>query len=520
MKRWSTLVPVLALGLASLAHASGEVWRYTAPPRPIAAAAEVTVAPEDAAPHEGRMRRRERRRALPTPDLVVEVQDGAGRPVPGVGVEFVLSFGRRAEHALRRAGATDERGTCRLRPTAAIPITDVLVIAELDGGAKAMRVNLDPTREGDWRHRVTHYRNAGSGRYEGSCGNLVALRGAPAGPTGVASYRLRVVSPDSLLQCEAVAYGVERKAAELARLDDVGRRDVNRGDRNFFSPADEEAMGVEAAAHFDEQFEQVTDPAIVGYVQGVLDRVLAASDAPDMETHLRVVNTDSVNAFVTAGGNVYVFTGLLKAAENESQLAGVLAHETSHAIARHVTEGATRQLKTQLGTFLGAAALGELLGLEGGDRDALTQGGLVAAGLVGMRYDRRAESEADLLGAQYLWRAGWDPEGIARFFEVLDRQGGGASVPGWLSTHPTHERRIEDGIHWSRAFLPQRDRYLLDTAEFQAARRRVEALPPPRREPDAEAAGAGLASLYAETGPYRSVLETELRRLVEAGDGR
>jgi predicted Zn-dependent protease len=234
-----------------------------------------------------------------------------------------------------------------------------------------------------------------------------------------------------------------------------------------------------------------------------------------MPIHLRVVHTDDVNAFATAGGNVYVFTGLIAAAENESQLAGVLSHELSHVVARHVTEGATRNLKLQLGTALGALAVGSLADLKASERDALIAGSLTTAGVVGMKYDRRMESEADLLGEQYLWRGGWDPEGIARFFQVLSAKKK-ASPPGWLSTHPTDQRRIASGLHWSRAFLPKRERYLVDTRAFQDVKRRVAALPPPRKKSPLEDGeeGDAFAELLGATSTFRRVVARELGGVV------
>jgi predicted Zn-dependent protease len=225
-----------------------------------------------------------------------------------------------------------------------------------------------------------------------------------------------------------------------------------------------------------------------------------------MPINLRVVHTEDVNAFVTAGGHVYVFTGLIKAAQNESQLAGVLAHEGSHAIARHVTEGATRNQKAQSGAALGSAAIGALLGLEGDKQALLTQGAGSAAGVFTLRYDRRSETEADLLGAQYLWNAGWDPEGIARFFELLEQQqGGSSSGPQWMSTHPSHEKRIQNGILWARAFLPPKERYLLDTAEFQEVKARVAQLPPPK--PTAAPEGQkSLQQLMAESPTWKGIM--------------
>src|SRR5204862_5090159 len=106
---------------------------------------------------------------------------------------------------------------------------------------------------------------------------------------------------------------------------------------------------------------------------------VANSDDPSMKVKVRVVHTEDINAFCTLGGNIYVFTGLIKSAQNESMLAGVLAHEFAHAVAHHVTEGATRQAKTQMGAQIGSAVAAAVLGLGGGAADALAQGPGMAA---------------------------------------------------------------------------------------------------------------------------------------------
>jgi predicted Zn-dependent protease len=278
----------------------------------------------------------------------------------------------------------------------------------------------------------------------------------------------------------------------------------------MFSEDDERKMGLEASSQFDKQLQQIDDPEIVGYVRSVLEKIVAASDSPKMPIHLRVVHTDDVNAFVTAGGHVYVFTGLIKMAQNESQLAGVLAHEGSHAVARQVTEGATRSQKALLGATLGSAALGALLGTDGTKQALIEQGAAGAAGIVTLRYDRRSETEADLLGAQYLWLAGWDPEAIARFFELMEQAGGGAGGPQWLSTHPPHEKRIENGILWTRAFLPAKERYLVDTPAFQAAKANVLKLPAPKKSKGGDAAAGqakGLHQLMLETPTFQGIVQ-------------
>jgi len=491
-RRWNAGLVALALSVLAAAPAGDTYRRPQALPAASGPAViELTLPPGEKIKKSSRL-----------PEIEFQAVDAAGRGVPGLALHVAVEPARKKDGAkpVGAAAATDAQGRVVLRGNPGAWVSRVFAIFEWDGGAKRVEARLGGTGTG-LRLNSASYKRIGDGENEGSCRNLFELQ-APTDQ--VPRYRLRLRVPASLLACEQVVYGAERKVAEIARLEAIGRREVNAGDRNMFSPQDETKMGLEASTAFDKQFEQVRDPQIVGYVERLCKKVVAHSDAPSMPVHLRVVHTDDVNAFVTAGGHIYVFTGLLAAAENESQVAGVLAHEASHAISRHVTEGATRSMKAQAGAVLGSLGLGKLLGLEDDKQGLLTQGALTATGLVTLRYDRRAESEADLLGAQYLWNAGWDPEGIARFFEILAGRGG-ERPPAWMSTHPPHERRIENGIQWSRAFLPAKDRYLVDTAEFQAVRAKVAKLPPAKQPPKLDERKS-LQQLIGETSTWRQVV--------------
>ena len=445
-----------AVLLALPAYGAGEVWRY--PEKDVPSTAPTTV---DVAPPGGKS----------AVSVEVVVRDNAGAPVVGQSVFAVAVRGKKAGPRLE--GATGPDGKLVLRGIDR-DVDSLRLVFSWDGGAKTIRPRLDAKR-GKWSLEAAPYKRIGDGKDDGSCKNLFALK-----PLGPQSYTLEFRRAPSLVWCEQIPYGGEKKSREYARIDAIGGRSVNRGDKNMFSAADETKIGLEASSDFDKQFEQVSDPMIVGYVTALAQKVAAASDDPKMTLNVRVVNTKDVNAFVTAGGHVYVFTGLLLAAQNESQVAGVLAHEISHAIARHVTEGATRNQMAQTGAQLGSAVLGSVLGLGDETQGLVNQAASTSAQLVTLKYDRGSESEADLLGTQYLWKAGWDPEGIARFFEQLQKRGKSSSVPGWLSTHPPHEKRVENGILWARAFLPPKDRYLVDTAEFEAVKAKVAKLPPPK----------------------------------------
>jgi hypothetical protein len=507
---WISICCIIAVGAvfgtAAEAWALGEVWRYPQEWMPVEGAHEMALPAGQVEDKAGRLSRRARRKGIDAvPEVLVEILDGEGRPVPGIGVDVGARFGRKSSDTVRMAGATGPEGTFRLLPDPAAGLTKLAFDLRRSGGYVVVSAYLEPARDGGLWLAEAPYKDLEEMGDAGSCMNLFRLEYmSPTSGEGRA-YRLSFQVPDTLLECEEVAYGLDRKSAAYASLNDVGRRDLNDGDKNFFSPGDEQKMGLEASKELDSQLEIIHDAEITGYIQRMVEEIVAASDDPSMPINLRVVHTDDVNAFVTMGGHVYVFTGLIKAAENESQVAGVLAHEVSHAIARHVTEGATRSMKLQYGTLLGALAVGAATDMDDKEQEALMMGSLATAGLVGMKYDRRAETEADLLGAQYLWRAGWDPEGIARFFEVLERDSEGASPPGWLSTHPTHDRRIQSGIYWARAYLPSKSRYLVNTPTFDEVKARIEALPPPKKPSPLE--GKGFMDVLGATPSYQRVVK-------------
>lgn len=502
-----------ALG-AGTVRAGGETWRTPDPPVLATGPTELTITGADLARAAKDVKRAQRKHGAPIPAVDVQVVDASGAGVRGVWVNVGVRVGKSGKSVARLQGATGADGRFALRPGTTDNVQKLAIDLTWDDGAKVVGVDLEPRADGDWRVTAAPYKDPVDREDEGSCRNLFRLERLGTTPAGGRRYVLTLRQPASLFACEEIVYGTDRKTGDLARLDSIGQRDVNRGDKNFFSARDEAQMGLEASRELDGQLELVTDPAITGYVKAVMERVVAASDTPGLPVNLRVVHTEDVNAFATAGGNVYVFTGLVAAAGNESQLAGVLAHELSHVVGRHVTEGATRQVKSQVGTLLGALATGAALDLSNKETEALVKGSLLTAGVVGMKYDRRAETEADLLGAQYLWKAGWDPEAIARFFELLDRQEKG-SPPGWLSSHPTHEKRIASGVLWARAFLPSRDRYLVDTRAFADCQARVAALPPPRKKPSME--GNALVESLAHTGAFQAVVSRNMGLWIAEG---
>jgi predicted Zn-dependent protease len=182
------------------------------------------------------------------------------------------------------------------------------------------------------------------------------------------------------------------------------------------------------------------DPVVEGYVQDIADRILpqAEKDRPKIEYHVHVIDEPkTVNAFATPGGHLYVYSGLLLAAENEAEVAGVMAHEAGHVAGRHVE----RQMVNAYGLqALTALALG-------GNPSMLKQLAANFAGVGMLRaHSRSEEIEADEYGARYMSKAGYDPQALISFFRTLEKQAGGKSpkAMAWLQTHPTEEHRIEN----------------------------------------------------------------------------
>lgn len=243
----------------------------------------------------------------------------------------------------------------------------------------------------------------------------------------------------------------------------IGKRNINKGfDKWVGGSQDKEvAMGRQYAAEIEKQLKLVDDPLITEYVNRVGQNIVNHSDAKVPFT-IKVVDSDEVNAFALPGGFFYVNRGLILAAENESELAGVMAHEIGHVAARHAVE---QQGKQQM---IGWGLLGAMI-LTGGIGGTILQNtsGLIQ-GLIGLKYSRGAEWEADKLGLQYMYAAGYDPNGMATMFEKLSAMN--KKKPNTLSklfmTHPQSFERRDASLALASRF-PEKEEYVISTSEFQ-----------------------------------------------------
>ncbi|MBM3792038.1 MAG: peptidase M48, partial [Acidobacteria bacterium] len=257
-------------------------------------------------------------------------------------------------------------------------------------------------------------------------------------------------------------------------INNIGNRDINGAVwlifPNFVSLEKEIEIGAQLAAQFEQTARLVEDPVIAGYVERLGQNIVKHSDAK-VPFHIKVVDTDEVNAFAFPGGYFYINKGLLLAAENEAELSGVIAHEISHVTARHATE---RLSKAQILQFAAIPAL--FVGgywTQVGIQNALGLG--INLELLGITRD--SEKEADQLGIQYQWNAGYDPSALVTFFEKLQAQEKSkpGRLAGWFRTHPLTEDRIALCLDEQR-YLPEKDSYIVDSSEFQRVRARLLAI--------------------------------------------
>jgi beta-barrel assembly-enhancing protease len=248
---------------------------------------------------------------------------------------------------------------------------------------------------------------------------------------------------------------------------------------NLFSKEQDVQLGQESAAEVRKQMSMVKDPFLNEYVNRIGKRLANAPEARDSgyPFTFEVVADPSINAFALPGGPMFINTGLLKAVDNEAQLAGVMGHEMSHVILRHGTNQASKAQLIQLPAILGSqVAGGSMVG-------KLAQVGIgLGANSVLLKFSRSAESQADLMGSHLMADAGYDPVQMAKFFEKLSADGG-ARGPQFFSDHPNPDNR-EQAIQKEVSRLPRRS-YSYQTGNFQRMKQvasRIKEPPPPKAQ--------------------------------------
>ncbi len=274
------------------------------------------------------------------------------------------------------------------------------------------------------------------------------------------------------LAAPAIVAAARPKPAEARKLDPkydvnkIGERGIGNG-LDFYSLERERILGLQLSREVEGSSHLVTDPAVTEYVNRVGQNIVRNSDAR-VPFVIKVIDDDEINAFALPGGFFYVNTGLIMAADNEAELAGVMAHEIAHVAARHATKNATRMQLLNLATlpmiFVGGPvgyAVREVAGL--------------AVPMSFLKFSRDAEREADLLGLEYEYAAGYDPEEFIKFFEKLRLQDKRKTsfLAKAFNTHPMTDDRIRRAQQAIVRYLPGRDQYLINTNEFDEVKSRL-----------------------------------------------
>ena len=213
--------------------------------------------------------------------------------------------------------------------------------------------------------------------------------------------------------------------------------------KNPYSPDKDVQLGRQAAAEVERQLPLINDREIEEYVAGVGRRLVNAIPKefqnPAFHYSLKVVDARDINAFALPGGFSYVNRGLIEAARNEGELAGVIAHEFSHVALRHGTAQAAKAQKFSILAAAGQVAGAVLGGIGGG---AVSQASQIGVGAYFLRFSREYEKDADILGSHIMASAGYDPRDLANMFRTIERQSGSGG-PQWLSSHPNPGNRFE-----------------------------------------------------------------------------
>jgi predicted Zn-dependent protease len=251
--------------------------------------------------------------------------------------------------------------------------------------------------------------------------------------------------------------------------DKIGDRDVGHG-VNFYSIEKEMQLGKELAQQVEMQSHVLDDPVVSEYVNRVGQNLVLNSDAKVPFT-IKVLDSDEVNAFALPGGYFYVNSGLILKAGSEAELAGVMAHEIAHVAARHATRQASRGEIANLATI-------PLIFAGGWAGYGIRQAAGLAVPLGFLTFSRGFESEADLLGLEYMYKAGYDPTAFVDFFEKL--QAMEKKKPGTISklfsTHPPTGDRIKEAQENIQKYLKPKPEYVVDTSEFERVKARLNAL--------------------------------------------
>jgi predicted Zn-dependent protease len=287
------------------------------------------------------------------------------------------------------------------------------------------------------------------------------------------------VDPEKVV--EPGSQKINVKPGSIDDVSAVGNRDIGaRGMGNWYSVDTEIKMGKMYASEIEKSTKFITDPTINEYVNRVGQNIVKNSDCKVPFT-IKVIDSDEINAFALPGGFFFVNSGLILNADEEAELAGVMAHETAHVCAHHAAREMTRLNYTQIGMI-------PLIFIGGWTGYGIYEAANFAVPVTFMKFSREFEGQADYLGVQYMYRAGYDPQAFITFFEkvqALEKRKPGA-VAKVFADHPQTPDRILHSQEEIARILPPRDEYTVTTSEFDDVKARLARIENKRRLTDSK----------------------------------
>ena len=269
--------------------------------------------------------------------------------------------------------------------------------------------------------------------------------------------------------------------------------------KNKYTPEQDVKLGLEAAAEVRKQYPIIKDAKIATYLTALGDRLVVAAPAELKQSVYQYsftpVNLKEINAFALPGGPMFVNRGMFDAAASEGEVVGVMAHELSHVLLRHGTANMTKAQNPwlQLGQIAGAVG-GAVVGGEAGS--AIAQGSQFGLGTLMLRYSRDFEKQADLLGAQMMARAGYDPRALAHMFETIEQESKGSGGPQWMSSHPNPGNRTVYITKEAESLTIAR---AADVSQFEPIKTTFKTMPPGKSMKDLERANASTGGAGEES---------------------
>ncbi len=288
---------------------------------------------------------------------------------------------------------------------------------------------------------------------------------------------------------------------------------------NMFSPEQDVEVGREVSADAERQLPMLGESRVDNYVNNLGRRLAEHAPGEEYPYAFKVVNDRAINAFALPGGPIYINRGVIEAADNESQLAGVIAHEISHVALRHGTNQASKASAAQLPL----AILGGLLGSDSTTAILSQLGASFAVNSVLLKYSRTAESQADIMGTQILYDSGYDPRAMGQFFEKIEDQQEGGGPVEFFSNHPSPENRIERVNEEVGILGGVRRGVTTNSGDFDDIKSRLQSTPTPRVQESRTIVPAGESDLLIVSARYGAGNRfIDVRQRMQSGveDGR